>query len=127
MECGRVLKKQEGRLVFSFHHWDKRAWSSLTKALMHAGFKLDEFHIVHSENPISVHIASMRSLTDDAILFLSTNHDDGLDRWNRPERIRYTNSAAFCQDCATMLGWMLNSELTNGQIDRIWNENLLAR
>jgi adenine-specific DNA methylase len=127
VECQKVLRKNEGRLVLSFHHWDPRAWSALATALRKARFRLQEFHIVHSENPTSVHIANMRSLTDDAILFLAPQGREVRQRWKRPAEVSYKNSAAFCQGCAALLGWMLDSELEESQISEIWNQMLLAR
>lgn len=70
-ECHRVLKKDRGRLVFTFHHWNPKAWSALTLALKRGGFVLLERHVVHSENPVSVHISNLKALTHDAILFLA--------------------------------------------------------
>ena len=32
-ECHRVLRKDWGRLVFTFHHWNPKGWASLTLAL----------------------------------------------------------------------------------------------
>ena len=67
-ECRRVLREPQGRLVFTFHHWNPKAWAALTIALKQAGFYLLNQAVVLSENPISVHIAKMNALTHDAIL-----------------------------------------------------------
>ena len=37
-ECHRVLKKEHGRLIFTFHHWNPKGWAALTVALKRAGF-----------------------------------------------------------------------------------------
>jgi adenine-specific DNA methylase len=71
-ECGRVLKHQTGRLVFTFHHWDPNAWAELTIALKQAGFRLVNVYAVSSEHPISVHINNLNSIKHDAILFRFT-------------------------------------------------------
>ena len=34
VECRRVLKDHEGRMVFTFHHWDPSAWAELTISLI---------------------------------------------------------------------------------------------
>ena len=70
-ECGRVLKHQTGRLVFTFHHWDPNAWAELTIALKQAGFRLVNVYAVSSEHPISVHINNLNSIKHDAILVLT--------------------------------------------------------
>ena len=126
-ECKRVLRKDGGRLVFTFHHWDQRAWASLTLSLKRAGFELIEVHVVHSENPISVHIANMRALTDDAILVLAPLQEETSVIWKKPEKIDHASSAVFSRDCAALLGWMLNSDLDEGQIDLLWGQMLNAR
>jgi DNA modification methylase len=125
-ECRRVIRKDGGRLVFTFHHWDQRAWASLTLSLKRAGFELLEVHVVHSENPISVHIANMRALTDDAILVLAPLQEESSIRWVKPKEIDHASSAVFSRDCATLLGWMLNSDLDEGQIGYLWGQMLNA-
>jgi len=126
-ECRRVLRNDGGRLVFTFHHWNQRAWASLTISLKRAGFELLEIHIVHSENPISVHIAKRRALTDDAILVMAPRQQETSVGWRKPEEIDHTSSADFSRDCATLLGWMLNSDIDEGQIGRLWGQMLNAR
>lgn len=127
LESQRVLRKDRGRMAFTFHHWDQLAWASLAKALMRAKFGLVEFHIVHSENPISVHIANMRALTDDAILILAPSQTESAGSWSKPTEISYESSSHFSRDCATLLGWMLNSELNESQIGQIWEQMLRVR
>ncbi|MGB3714166.1 MAG: hypothetical protein WA996_07025 [Candidatus Promineifilaceae bacterium] len=127
LECQRVLRKDDGRLAFTFHHWDQLAWASLAKALKRARFGLVEFHIVHSENPISVHIANMRALTDDAILILAPSQSESSGSWIKPTEISYESSSHFSRDCATLLGWMLSSDLKESQIGQIWEQMLRVR
>ena len=67
-ECGRVLKKQTGRMVFTFHHWDPSAWAELTLALKSSGFRLMNTYVVYSEHPISVHIRNLNSIRHDSVL-----------------------------------------------------------
>ncbi len=127
LECRRVLRKDGGRLAFTFHHWDQLAWASLTRALKRARFGLMEFHVVHSENPISVHIANMRALTDDAILILAPSQTESNGSWSKPTEISYESSSHFSRDCATLLGWMLSTGLEEGQIGQIWEQMLQIR
>lgn len=126
-ECNRVLRPDKGRLVFSFHHWDPAAWSSLAVALKHAGFVLLEAHVVHSESPISVHIANLRALTDDAILILAPATSKNGRVWLAPTQIRMQASADFCHDCATLLGYSLQSDLSVEDIYRMWEQMLKQR
>ena len=118
-ECRRVLKA-EGRLIFTFHHWKPQSWAALTFALKGAGFRLVNRYAVHSENPISVHVANLRAITDDAILVLAPAEAGVHREWARPARINKSTSRQFCKDCATMLGWMLAQELPEREIGQVW-------
>jgi adenine-specific DNA methylase len=124
MECARVLRRPNGRLIFTFHHWNPKGWAALTIALKKAGFHLINYAVVHAEHPISVHIANMNALTHDAILVLAVN-GDGLHRdWDSPPEVNKRNSAAFCAGCAKHLGKMLSLKLTAEQIQYYWREAL---
>src|SRR5690606_36208282 len=90
-ECRRVMKP-EGRLIFTYHHWKPRGWSSLTMALRRAGFVLLNRYVVHSENPISVHINNLRSLTHDAILVLAARDSVPALPWERSKEIDHSES-----------------------------------
>jgi putative DNA methylase len=75
-ECARVLVLGEnGRFIFTFHHWNPKAWAALTYALRQANFVLLTYYVVHAENPISVHINNMKALLHDAILVLAPAAD----------------------------------------------------
>ncbi len=66
-ECGRVLK-DDGLLVFTFHHKAFEAWVNVLKAVLDAGFFVAAAYPVHSEMPLSVHIHQCQSISYDAIL-----------------------------------------------------------
>lgn len=121
-ECHRILRKDNGRLVFTFHHWNPKAWSALTHALGKGCFILLERYVVHSENPISVHISHLNALTHDAILVLAPEESGRKESWVLPEHIRTKDSQSFVSDCATALGWMLGTDLSRDEIDRKWAE-----
>ncbi len=123
-ECCRVLDKENGRLIFTFHHWNPKGWAALTNGLKQAGFTLLNRFVVYSENPISVHIANMNALTDDAILVLAPAAGIQGAAWPQPAHIDMSSSAQFCSDCAALLGWMLNSNLAPEEIDALWQEML---
>jgi putative DNA methylase len=119
-ECHRVLEKQEGRLVFTFHHWNPRAWTALTLALRRAGFSLLNRYVVHAENPSSVHIANLKALTHDAILVLAPAGAHSPKGWRLPAAVDREASHRFCQDCSSVLGWMLETDLSDIEIERLW-------
>jgi adenine-specific DNA methylase len=66
-ECGRVLK-DDGLLVFTFHHKAFEAWVNVLRAVLDAGFFVTAAHPVHSELPLSVHIGRSQAISYDAIL-----------------------------------------------------------
>ncbi len=122
-ECRRVLKEENGRFIFTFHHWNPKGWAALTVALRQAGFALVNRYAVHSENPISVHITGMKALLHDAILvFAPAERVDVV--WQRPSHINLTNSEQFCYDCGTFLGWMLRQELAETAVLNLWQAAL---
>lgn len=125
-ECFRVLRKEEGKLILSFHHWDYRGWAALTSALKQANFFLDQRYVVHSENPASVHISGQKALSHDALLFLSPAQSAIRIGWIRPESLDISDSARFCNDCSNLLGWILDSKLSRDQIYSTWNSMMIT-
>ena len=117
-ECRRVLKPGHGRLVFTFHHWKPPAWAELTMALKQAGFHLQEYHVVHSENPVSVHIRTLQALKHDAVLVLAPHRADR--EWKLPRRVRVDDSSAFITDCSMILGRLLDSDYDDDKIMEQW-------
>ncbi len=105
-ECRRVLKPGTGRMVFTFHHWNHKAWSELTVALRTAGFVLTNAYVVFSEHPISVHIRSLKSIRHDCILVLASRADAER-HWFEPDKSTTDDSESFCRRCGETLGWLL--------------------
>jgi len=66
-ECHRVLK-DEGLLVFTFHHGAAEAWDALAEALSGAGFAIQRIWPVHAEMDVGVPILGKKSVKFDAIL-----------------------------------------------------------
>ncbi len=66
-ESNRVLK-DNGLLVFTFHHKAFEAWVNVLTAVLDAGFYITAAYPVHSEMPLSVHIHSYESMSYDAVL-----------------------------------------------------------
>ena len=117
-ECRRVLKPGHGRLAFTFHHWKPRAWAELTLALKRAGFHLEEYYVVYSENPISVHIRTLRALKHDAVLVLAPTATGRA--WSPPDQVNVDNSRSFITDCSTILGRLLDSDCSEDEILECW-------
>jgi putative DNA methylase len=121
-ECHRVLNKEHGQLVFTFHHWAPHAWAELTIALQRAGFRLVNRYVVQSENPVSVHIRDLRTIRHDCVLVLSAG--DGTGAWEPPVRIHTDDSYTFCRDCGMALGWLLSVSFSEDVIRQKWTELL---
>lgn len=120
-----MLKKPSGRLIFTFHHWRAEAWARLTLALKDADFRLNNFFVIYSENPISVHIRQLNALKHDAVLLLQPAVYPKEDRHDEPiQQIDRTDSANFCRDCAKVLGFCLEAKLSDTEIFALWQEIL---
>lgn len=123
--CSRALKKDTGRLIFTFHHWNHEAWAELTLSLKKAGFTLVNRYVVFSENPVSVHINGLNALKHDTILVLKPNSGGKeVHKWAEPARIDASDSAAFCRDCGAALGWLLSAAITEEYIRDKWRRLL---
>ena len=119
--CFKALKKETGRLIFTFHHWKPEAWAELTLSLKKAGFILLNRYVVFSENPISVHIRDLKALKHDTVLVLKPSiGDESSIKWPKPSNIKATDSYKFCLDCGTALGWFLASEIEEEHIRNEW-------
>lgn len=124
LECHRVLKA-DGRLVFTYHHWNPQGWFSLTVALKRAGFRLVNRYVVHAENRASVHIVNQKALLHDVILVLTPAASDAGRHWQLPDSVNRDDGELFCYQCGTIVGWMLDSDLSESEMEIEW-ESLLA-
>ncbi len=66
-ECGRVLK-DDGRLIFTFHHTKWRAWWTVLQALIAGGFRVVDSFPVMSEYKVNPHIRNKQALDMDLVL-----------------------------------------------------------
>jgi putative DNA methylase len=123
-ECNRVLKRPHGRLIFTYHHWNPNAWAQLTLSLKKARFLLTNAFVVHSENPISVHIMNLRSLKHDTILVLRPRGPQKKKQWEKPEPIEDFDSYSFCKACGNMMGWILEQDLSEHDMTKTWMDFL---
>jgi adenine-specific DNA methylase len=80
-ECGRVLK-DDGLLVFTFHHKAFEAWVNVLRAVLDAGFFVTATYPVHSEMPLSVHIQNYQSMSFDTILVCRKRGPGIRNRWS---------------------------------------------
>ncbi|MBM4431576.1 MAG: DUF1156 domain-containing protein, partial [Chloroflexi bacterium] len=83
-EARRVLK-DEGLMVFTFHHKEHEAWSSVMGAVLDAGFYVSAIYPVHSEQPTSIHIRDQRAIEYDSIIVCRKRTGDGHISWEQLE------------------------------------------
>ena len=126
-EVKRVLNKNHGRLIFTYHHWDPNAWAELSIALKEAGFFLINRYVVFSENPLSVHINGLNAIKHDTILVFSPNKIPQMKNWMRIDTINNKQSDTFCKECGEFLGWILLSNIDNNKIRAIWSNAINNR
>ena len=81
-ESRRVLK-DDGILVFTFHHRNIEAWSLVLQAVLNSGFYISATYPVRSEMESSTHLYSMENIKYD-IIFACRKRDESPSRqkWN---------------------------------------------
>jgi putative DNA methylase len=66
-ECRRTLKDQ-GLMVFTFHHRQATAWAAVLQSILDAGFYVTAAYPVNSEMHTSTHILRQAGIEHDAVL-----------------------------------------------------------
>jgi adenine-specific DNA methylase len=66
-EAGRVLR-DDGLMVFTFHHQANEAWASVLKTVLDAGFIIRAVYPVHAEMLSSLHIHDKANIAYDALI-----------------------------------------------------------
>ncbi|MBE2222335.1 MAG: hypothetical protein IAF02_12380 [Anaerolineae bacterium] len=123
-ECARVLK-ENGRFIFTYHHWNPIGWAGLTNALKQSNFILINNYVVHSENLASRHIVGQNALEHDVILVCAPAEPKDISKWKEIDIIRMADSQNFCEDCGSVVGWLLAHDYTKDEISAYW-ETLFA-
>ena len=67
-ECHRVLK-QDGEMVFTYHHNENEAWSVILEALIRSGFTVTGAYPVQSEMPNNPHISELDNAEYDILVY----------------------------------------------------------
>ncbi len=66
-ESERILKN-EGKLIFTFHHTKWRAWWTVLTAIIESGFRVADYFPVMSEYKVNPHIRNKQALDMDLVL-----------------------------------------------------------
>lgn len=89
-ECRRVLKEQ-GVLVFSFHHSREEGWAAIYEAITKAGFEVVAAHPLHAElRAASPKLAAKDPISLDAILVCRKHSRPSVRKHDAQEVIRKT-------------------------------------
>ena len=83
-ECRRVLK-DEGALIFTFHHREPEAWGTVLGAVLEAGFYVSALYPVQAERNLSLHIRDQEAIEYDAIIVCRKRLGDGHISWEQLE------------------------------------------
>ena len=74
-ECHRVLK-QDGEMVFTYHHNENEAWSVILAALIRSGFTVTGAYPVQSEMPNNPHISELDNAEYDILVYANKEQAD---------------------------------------------------
>jgi len=73
--CHQVLK-DNGELIFTYHHNENEAWAVILEALIESGFTVTGAYPVQSEMPNSAHISDLDNAEYDIIVFANKEQAD---------------------------------------------------
>ncbi len=66
-EAGRKLK-DDGLMVFTFHHQEEKAWGAVLQSVLNAGFYISAIYPVQSESGVSPHIFQKANVRYDMVV-----------------------------------------------------------
>lgn len=84
-EEGHRVLKDEGALVFTFHHREPEAWGTVLGAVLDAGFYVSALYPVQAERDFSLHIRDQEAIEYDAIIVCRKRVGDGRISWEQLE------------------------------------------
>jgi adenine-specific DNA methylase len=74
-ECYRVLK-DDGEMVFTYHHNENEAWSVILEAIIESGFTVTAAYPVQSERSNNPHITDLDNAEYDILIFANKAESD---------------------------------------------------
>lgn len=75
LNCNRILK-DDGRLIFTYHHSRKDGWLPVYHAITQAGFQIEETMLVKAEMAVSVAIMSAKEPINYDLVFICKKYVD---------------------------------------------------
>ncbi len=84
-EAGRKLK-DDGLMVFTFHHQEEKAWGAVLQSVLNAGFYISAIYPVHSEKSTSTHIFQKANVRYDMVVVCRKRKEESEKRyWSQIE------------------------------------------
>lgn len=77
------LLKENGPMIFTFHHKNPDAWGAVLEAVDGAGFRVMDTYPVRGENRLSVHIKGQRAVLLDSIIVCRKDHKKSGTDWDQ--------------------------------------------
>jgi len=94
VECRRVLR-DDGRLVFSYHHSREDGWTAVANAILGAGFSLIQSQPVKSEMSVAAPKNQAKEPIDlDVLLVCRKKQEDNRPKVDHPEAMAQAEAAA---------------------------------
>jgi putative DNA methylase len=124
-EARRILK-DEGLLVFTFHHREHEAWSSVMGAVLDAGFYVSAIYPIHAEQPTSIHIRDQSAIEYDSIVVCRKRMGNGRISWAQLEDQIHFQAAATLEQLKTSgpgLGKADISVIVLGQCLKLYSQH----
>lgn len=130
-ECKRVLKN-DGKLIFTFHHTRLKGWWIILQAIRESGFRVVDNFPVQSEYRVNPHIRDKNSLDMDLVLICQKEEIPLLQLPSEPEQIferairsldtSSSNNHLFLR----FIGEVLRTASTNHEISYEWFERVVS-
>lgn len=76
------LLKDDGVLVFTFHHKEPEAWGAVLEAIDGAGYRVVQTYPVRGENRLSVHIKDQQAVLLDSVIVCRKDHKKDDAEWD---------------------------------------------
>jgi adenine-specific DNA methylase len=124
-ECHRVLK-DDGAMIFTFHHKEPEAWGTVLGAVINAGFYISALYPVQAERDFSLHIRDQEAIEYDAVVVCRKRLGNGRISWAQLEDQIHFQAAATLEQLKTSgpgLGKADISVIVLGQCLKLYSQH----
>jgi len=96
-ECHRTLK-DDGPMVFTYHHKQSQAWAAVLEAILKAGFYVSGIYPVTSDPSFNPHIKDKNSIEYDAIIICRKRTQEKQTTFEKYEEELYLNAKKIIEN-----------------------------